>query len=66
VQGVYVPPDRRGEGLATHGMAAVVELVRAEIAPVVSLYVNEWNTAARATYDRVGFTESTRLATLMF
>ena len=27
------------------GMAAVVELVRADIAPVVSLYVNEWNRA---------------------
>ena len=28
VQGVWVPPDRRGEGLAAAGMAAVVELVR--------------------------------------
>ena len=40
-------PDRRGEGLAAAGMAAVVELVRREIAPVVSLYVNEWNMPAR-------------------
>ena len=66
VQGVYVPPDRRGEGLAVAGMAAVVALVRQEIAPIVSLYVNEWNSPARAAYDRVGFTESTRLSTLMF
>ncbi len=66
IQGVYVHPDRRGEGLGTSGMAAVVTLVRQQIAPTVSLYVNEWNTAARATYDRVGFTESARLATLMF
>ena len=28
VQGVWVPPDRRGEGIAGRGMAAVVELVR--------------------------------------
>lgn len=66
VQGVYVPPDRRGEGLATHGMAAVVELVRAEIAPVVSLYVNEWNTAARLSYERAGFEETARFSTVMF
>ncbi len=47
IQGVWVPSDRRGEGLATAGMAAVVQAVRAEIAPTVSLYVNEWNHAAR-------------------
>ncbi|UUZ59790.1 hypothetical protein [Nocardioides sp. B-3] len=47
-------------------MAAVVALVRAEIAPTVSLYVNEWNAAARAAYARVGFVETTRLSTLMF
>ena len=66
VQGVYVHPDRRGEGLAVGGMAAVVALVRADIAPTVSLYVNEWNAAARAAYARVGFTETARLSTLMF
>jgi GNAT superfamily N-acetyltransferase len=66
VQGVYVPPDRRGEGLAVTGMAAVVELVRAEIAPTVSLYVNEWNVAARRAYERVGFRETTRFSTVMF
>ena len=66
VQGVWVAPDRRGEGLATAGMAAVVDLVRQEIAPVVSLYVNHWNAPARRAYERVGFTESARFATVMF
>ncbi|MEP9364523.1 GNAT family N-acetyltransferase [Nocardioides sp. CN2-186] len=66
IQGVYVPPDRRGEGLATAGMAAVVNLVRREIAPVVSLYVNDWNTSARAAYAKVGFRETARFATVMF
>jgi GNAT superfamily N-acetyltransferase len=66
IQGVFVPPDRRGEGLAVTGMAAVVELVRREIAPTVSLYVNEWNTAARRAYERVGFRETTRFSTVMF
>ena len=66
VQGVYVHPDRRGEGLAVSGMAAVVALVRDRIAPTVSLYVNEWNLPARAAYARVGFVETTKLSTLMF
>lgn len=66
VQGVYVVPDRRGEGLATRGMAAVAELVRAEIAPAVSLYVNEHNTGARIAYERTGFVETARFTTIMF
>ena len=50
VQGVWVRPDRRGEGLATRGMASVVHHVLGTgTAPVVSLYVNDWNAAARAT-----------------
>ena len=61
IQGVWVPRDRRGEGLAAAGMAAVVELVRAEVAPVVSLYVNDWNEAARQTYAKVGFRETATL-----
>ena len=67
VQGVWVRPDRRGEGLATTGMAAVVaHVLGSGIAPVVSLYVNEWNTAARAAYARVGFEQTATFATLMF
>jgi GNAT superfamily N-acetyltransferase len=66
IQGVYVPRECRGQGLAVSGMAAVVELVRAEIAPVVSLYVNHWNTPARRAYERVGFHETARFSTVMF
>jgi predicted GNAT family acetyltransferase len=66
IQGVYVPPDRRGEGIASAGMAAVVDIVRREVAPVVSLYVNDWNTSARVAYERVGFRETARFATVMF
>jgi predicted GNAT family acetyltransferase len=66
IQGVWVPPHRRGEGLAVAGMAAVAALVRAQVAPTVSLYVNEWNHAARATYAAVGFEETARFATVMF
>jgi len=66
IQGVFVPPERRGEGLAVSGMAAVVDLVRREIAPTVSLYVNDWNEAARRAYARVGFRETARFSTVMF
>jgi len=66
IQGVWVPPHRRGEGLATAGMAAVVHQVRARIAPRVSLYVNDWNHAARRAYERVGFVETERFATVMY
>jgi hypothetical protein len=66
IQGVWVPPDRRGEGLAVAGMAAVVKLVQADIAPTVSLYVNEWNKPARKAYRRVGFKETARFSTVMF
>ncbi|KRC57041.1 GCN5 family acetyltransferase [Nocardioides sp. Root79] len=66
IQGVWVPPHRRGEGLASAGMAAVVHQVRARISPTVSLYVNDWNVAARKVYERVGFVETTRFATVMF
>jgi predicted GNAT family acetyltransferase len=66
VQGVYVAPDRRGEGLGTSGMAAVVAMALRDIAPVVSLYVNEHNTAARRVYERVGFHQTETFTTIMF
>ncbi len=66
VQGVWVAPEHRGTGLAVSGMAAVVTLVRARIAPRVSLYVNDWNEPARRTYARVGFRETGTFATIMF
>jgi uncharacterized protein len=66
IQGVYVPPHRRGEGLATAGMAAVVRLALRDIAPVVSLYVNAHNAGARRAYERAGFEQTATFATIMF
>jgi len=65
VQGVWVAPRRRGQGLAGPAMATVIEQVRAEIAGVVTLYVNDFNTPAQATYARVGFTEIGSFATVL-
>jgi predicted GNAT family acetyltransferase len=66
VQGVWVRPEFRGQGLAAPGMAAVVIEARQAISPVVSLYVNDFNTPARATYTRAGFTEVGEFMSVLF
>ncbi len=66
VQGVWVPPDLRGRGLSVAGMSAVVGEALRAIAPTVSLYVNDYNTRARATYRRVGFAESGSFMSVLF
>jgi predicted GNAT family acetyltransferase len=66
VQGVWVSPGRRGQGLGTAGTAAVVELARRQVAPIVSLYVNDYNQAARRAYARVGFREVGVFASVLF
>jgi uncharacterized protein len=66
VQGVWVAPRHRGRGLAAPGMAAVAALTRRHVAPVVSLYVNAWNTRAVAVYEQVGFRRTGTFATVLF
>lgn len=66
IQGVYVDPQLRGQGLGAAGMATVVDTCLREIAPAVSLYVNAHNAAARAAYVRAGFEQVGTFATLMF
>ena len=66
VQGVWVPPELRGRGNASRGMAAVVAFARSSLAPVVSLYVNDFNLPARAAYRRVGFTEVGMFTSVLF
>lgn len=66
VQGVWVPPSRRGQGLAAAGMAAVVEQALADVAPVVTLYVNDHNIAARRAYERIGMVQRCTFSTILF
>jgi uncharacterized protein len=66
VQGVWVAPQFRGQGIGQRCTAAVVEYARTAIAPVVSLYVNDYNRAARAAYDRVGFRQVGTFASILF
>ncbi|MFD6334175.1 GNAT family N-acetyltransferase [Streptomyces niveus] len=66
IQGVWVAPEFRGRGLSESGMAAVVRYALADVAPVVSLYVNDYNTPARASYRRVGFREVGAFMSVLF
>jgi uncharacterized protein len=66
VQGVWVDPEFRGNGLATVGMAAVLDDVLRRVAPTVSLYVNDFNEPARRTYARCGFRQVDTFATVLF
>jgi len=66
IQGVWVHPDRRGHGLATQGTAAVVERLVRGMNRSASLYVNGYNTPARAAYRRVGFRQVGQYATVLF
>lgn len=55
VGGTYVPPEHRGQGLATQGMRALTR----QMLPghrCITLHVNEANTPAVRTYERSGFT----------
>ena len=65
VQGVWVDPEFRGRGHSISGMASVVELAR-DIAPICSLYVNDFNTPARAAYRAVGFRQVGTFTTVLF
>jgi predicted GNAT family acetyltransferase len=66
VQGVWVHPSLRGQGIGTAGMAAVVRGAQLSIAPIVSLYVNDFNAAARRSYDKVGFEQVGTFASVLF
>ncbi|HSY15062.1 MAG TPA: GNAT family N-acetyltransferase, partial [Jatrophihabitantaceae bacterium] len=65
IQGVWVRPDLRGRGIATAAMSSVVRHALM-LAPSVSLYVNDFNLAARTVYDRLGMRQVATLATVMF
>jgi uncharacterized protein len=65
VQGVWVAPEWRNRGLGTMAMSAVVRDALRRVAPSVSLYVNDYNEAARAVYARCGFRQTGTFATVL-
>jgi hypothetical protein len=66
IQGVWVRPDRRGQGLGATGTAAVADRLVRGMGRTASLYVNGFNAPARAAYRRIGFSEVGRYATVLF
>ncbi|WP_419998306.1 GNAT family N-acetyltransferase [Streptomyces boninensis] len=66
IQGVWVAPEHRGRGLSETGLTAVLRFALREVAPVVSLYVNDYNTTARAAYRRIGFREVGAFMSVLF
>ena len=64
IQGVWVHPEWRGRGLGAAGTATLTAaIVRG--GRTASLYVNGYNTVARATYARVGFDQVGTFATVL-
>ena len=64
IQGVWVHPEWRGRGLGGGGTATVAAAVVSS-GRIASLYVNSYNTVARAAYARVGFREVGTFATVL-
>jgi predicted GNAT family acetyltransferase len=64
IQGVWVHPDWRGHGLGTAGTATLASAV-VRSGRIASLYVNDFNVVARATYARIGFTQVGTFATVL-
>lgn len=64
IQGVWVHPEWRGQGLGAAGTATLASAV-VRSGRTASLYVNDFNTVARATYARVGFRQVGTFATVL-
>lgn len=64
IQGVWVHPEWRGLGLGTTGTATLAAVIVGS-GRIASLYVNSFNTVARAAYARVGFNEVGSFATVL-
>ena len=64
IQGIWVHPEHRGHGLGSAGTAALAAVI-VGTGRVASLYVNDFNAVARATYERVGFSQVGTFATVL-
>lgn len=65
LQGVWLKPDLRGSGQSSAMLSGMLGLVRRRF-PQVSLYVNDFNTPAIKSYERLGFRHVGMLSTVHY
>jgi len=65
IQGVWLAPRLRGHGLSEDMMSAATDLILEHVAPLATLYVNDFNTPARATYRAIGYREVGAFTTVL-
>ncbi|MGQ4494750.1 GNAT family N-acetyltransferase [Dermabacteraceae bacterium P13095] len=65
MHGVWVDPLLRGRGLGSAAIVATTRAVMETHAPRVSLYVNDYNLAARRVYEKAGYRQIGELSTLL-
>ncbi len=65
LQGIWLAPHLRGKGYAVPLIAAAVEQIMRDVGQLVTLYVNDFNSPARAAYRRVGFAEVGEFMTVL-
>lgn len=66
LQGVWLAPELRGQGRAAELLAGALAQIQTQVAPRVSLYVNDFNEPALALYRRLGFEQVDEYATVFF
>jgi predicted GNAT family acetyltransferase len=65
LQGIWTPPNERGKGYATRALGVICRALLAEHR-TLSLYVNDFNRAAIALYQRLGFRRVGEFASVIF
>ncbi|MHB8177873.1 MAG: GNAT family N-acetyltransferase [Vulcanimicrobiaceae bacterium] len=65
LQGIWSPPELRGQGYATQALSGICAALFKHV-PTLSLYVNDFNVAAIALYERVGFQRVGEFTTILF
>ena len=65
LQGVWLTPRLRGQGLAAPLLGSVVEQILLAGIDEVGLYVNDFNASARALYSRLGFATAGSFTTVL-
>ncbi|MEY3278146.1 MAG: GCN5-Related N-Acetyltransferase [Actinomycetota bacterium] len=66
VQGVWLEPHLRGQGLSKSLLSQALSLVQSTVAPEICLYVNGFNEPALRVYKSLGFVQKATFSTMFF